>query len=221
MRKFYVAKFNSIVDISGTVGDFVYYKLNGVQVVRKKSGFNSDDFKTKQTYQKVRENSTEFGHCSKTGKMLRQAIAPYISENGDKYLYQKFAKVMTEIKDLDTTSERGKRRIENGLQTIDGRKILKNFRFGNIENTADIEHAENLMDHTVHFKTAVPKGEILFLTLQPDFQNYTCEIFLQKTDAVPQKKKYIFEPQNDNFFNIQLYFLVLKDGEDVKIAGFI
>jgi len=90
-------------------------------VVRKKSGFNRDDFKTKENYARVRENSSEFGHCSKTGKMLRNAIYPYYKKCGDRYLYQKFAKLMTAIKDFDRVSERGKRTVYQGLKPQKGK----------------------------------------------------------------------------------------------------
>ena len=72
-----MARYKSIFTISGVYRWFGFYELNGVSVVRKKSGFNRDDFKTKENYARVRENSSEFGHCSKTGKMLRNAIYPY------------------------------------------------------------------------------------------------------------------------------------------------
>lgn len=215
-----MAKYNSIVNISGAIGDLVFYNLNGTQVVRKKSGFNTADFKTKESYKKVRENSTEFGHCSKAGKMLREALTEYISNSGDKYLYQKFAKVMTEIKNLDKTSEPGKRRIENGLLQPEGRSLLKQFKFGNIGNALAVEHSENLMDHSVIFNGSLPKGEIIFITLYPDFGIYHCKISEQKTASTGQKK-FIFEKQSSETASTLLYFLAVKDGEDIKMAGFL
>lgn len=65
-----MARYKSILQFQGAIDGLVFYELNGVSVVRKKSGFNRDDFKTKENYARVRENSSEFGHCSKTGKML-------------------------------------------------------------------------------------------------------------------------------------------------------
>ena len=63
-----MARYKSILQFQGSIDGLVFYELNGVSVVRKKSGFNRDDFKTKENYARVRENSSEFGHCSKTGK---------------------------------------------------------------------------------------------------------------------------------------------------------
>ncbi len=110
-----MARYKSILQFQGSIDGLVFYELNGVSVVRKKSGFNRDDFKTKENYARVRENSSEFGHCSKTGKMLRNAIYPYYKKCGDRYLYQKFAQLMTAIKNFDSVSERGKRTVYQGL----------------------------------------------------------------------------------------------------------
>ena len=76
-------------------------------MVRKKSGFNRDDFKTKENYARVRENSSEFGHCSKRGKCSRNAIYPYY-KNVATDICIRNSKLMTAIKDLDSVSERGK-----------------------------------------------------------------------------------------------------------------
>ena len=119
-----MARYKSILQFQGSIDGLVFYELNGVSVVRKKSGFNRDDFKTKENYARVRENSSEFGHCSKTGKMLRNAIYPYYKKCGDRYLYQKFAQLMTAIKDLDNISERGKRTVYQGLKTTEGKRLL-------------------------------------------------------------------------------------------------
>ena len=122
-----MATYESVIKITGTVGDLVFYNLNGKNVVRKKSGFNKTAFKKSPSYEKVRQNSSEFGHCSKIGKVIRKSLEIYIKESGDPLLYQKFAKVMTAIKDLDTVSERGKRTVELGLKTEEGRKLLREF----------------------------------------------------------------------------------------------
>src|SRR5207244_1915009 len=97
-----MATYKSFIKINGSVGDLVFYNLNGKDIVRKKSGFNKSAFKKDPAYEKVRQNSSEFGHCSKIGKLIRQSIGNFIQHAEDPLLYQKFAKVMTEIKDLDS-----------------------------------------------------------------------------------------------------------------------
>lgn len=40
-----MATYESVIKITGAVGDLVFYTLNGKNVVRKKSGFNKAAFK--------------------------------------------------------------------------------------------------------------------------------------------------------------------------------
>ena len=75
-----MARYKSILQFRGSLDGLVFYQLNGVPVVRKKSGFDKNSFKTKDNYARVRENSSEFGHCSKVGKMLRHAVRPFLKK---------------------------------------------------------------------------------------------------------------------------------------------
>ena len=77
------------------------------------------------------------------GKMIRKSLEVYVKETGDPLLYQKFAKVMTAIKDLDNTSERGKRTVENGLKTEEGRKLLRDFQWGTVRKVSDCVRMED------------------------------------------------------------------------------
>ena len=108
-----MAMWNDLKEIRGTIDNLVFYNLNGIPVVRKKSGFNKEAFANNPNYKKVRDNSSEFGHCSKASKILRVALAKYVENCGDKLMYQKFTKVMTNIKNSDYTSEQGKKKNRN------------------------------------------------------------------------------------------------------------
>ena len=129
-----MARYKSILQFRGSLDGLVFYQLNGVPVVRKKSGFDKNSFKTKDNYARVRENSSEFGHCSKVGKMLRHAVRPFSEKSGNQFLYQSFAKLMTHIKDLDSYSDRGQRSVAQGLKTEAGKKLLANFVFGKVNS---------------------------------------------------------------------------------------
>jgi len=107
-----MATYESFIKLNGSIGDLVFYNLNGKNIVRKKSGFNKAAYKKSPTYEKVRQNSSEFGHCSKIGKLIRSCISKYIELADDALLYQRFAKTMTKIKDLDIENEKGKRSVK-------------------------------------------------------------------------------------------------------------
>ncbi|MGH1517114.1 hypothetical protein [Chryseobacterium sp. JK1] len=211
-----MATYESIIKITGTVGDLVFYNLNGKNVVRKKSGFNKTAFKKNPSYEKVRQNSSEFGHCSKIGKAIRKSLDMYIKNAGDPLLYQKFAKVMTEIKDLDIISERGKRNVKNGLKTPEGKKLLRAFQFGEVKNISSDTLIEN---QTLHLKESYTAHKVVVLTLKLDAENYTTEL-AEETVLNPPQKIDVKNPFSED--DVLLYFLALKSENDVVICmGFV
>ncbi|QIY89967.1 hypothetical protein [Chryseobacterium gallinarum] len=213
-----MATYESIIKIKGAVGDLVFYTLNGKNVVRKKSGFNKTAFTKNPSYEKVRQNSTEFGHCSRMGKALRSCLSSYIKEAGDPLLYQKFARLMTSVKDLDLTSERGKRTVGNGLKTEQGKKLLKEFQFGNVKNIVPEVRIEAQTLYTNHYHTVT--NNITLVIIKPDFENYRME-FVEETFPLASGQSVSLKPgfSKDDFL---LYFMVIKK-EDGSIThmGFI
>ncbi|SHK10198.1 hypothetical protein SAMN05444267_100182 [Chryseobacterium polytrichastri] len=215
-----MATYESLIKIKGAVGDLVFYTLNGKNVVRKKSGFNKTAFKKSPAYEKVRQNSSEFGHCSKVGKIIRQALEPYIKKAEDPLLYQKFAKLMTEIKDLDLISERGKRNVAKGMITKKGKLLLRKFQFGikpNFENRASIslDSAEN----NLSIENQLPCDEVVMLTIKVDCENYTTESFEEAILLEHQKKisfgKHFLEE------DVILYLMIAKKKEEILNMGFV
>lgn len=212
-----MATYESVIKITGAVGDLVFYNLNGKNVVRKKSGFNKTAFKKNPSYEKVRQNSSEFGHCSKVGKIIRASLDFYIKKAGDPLLYQKFAKLMTEIKDLDTVSERGKRTVENGLQTEIGKKLLKQFQFGTIENVMSIVEVKN-QALLINGKKQIDKAAIL--TIKLDSENMMTEyaedeVILNESQKISFKEYF----EKEDFL---LYFVALKnENNEILQMGFV
>ncbi|MBB4805454.1 hypothetical protein HNP38_000726 [Chryseobacterium defluvii] len=216
-----MATYESFIKLKGSVGDLVFYTLNGKNVVRKKSGFSKTAFKKNPAYEKVRQNSSEFGHCSKTGKIIRQALDPYIREAEDPLLYQKFAKVMTEIKDYDLISERGKRTIPNGLATDIGKSALKKFQFGKILNLGgEASISLGLWNKSLHLNKGFSADETEILTLKIDFENYLTEHKVERIPVKPQQTEVVFEKHFSDDDPL-LHFIVLrKDGRIINM-GFV
>lgn len=212
-----MATYESVIKITGAVGDLVFYNLNGKNVVRKKSGFNKTAFKKNPSYEKVRQNSSEFGHCSKVGKVIRTSLDFYIKKAGDPLLYQKFAKLMTEIKDLDIVSERGKRTVENGLQTEIGKKLLRQFQFGTIENVMSTVEVKNQV-LLINGKKQIDKAVIL--TIKLDSENMMTEyaedeVILNESQEASFKEH--FEKKDP-----LLYFVALKNkNNEILQMGFV
>jgi len=216
-----MATYESLIKLNGSLGDLVFYNLNGKNIVRKKSGFNKNAFKKSPSYEKVRQNSSEFGHCSKIGKIIRQCLEVYIKESEDPLLYQKFAKLMTEIKDLDNISDKGKRTVKNGIVTELGMQMLKDFQFGNIsslENSVSI--SAGLWDYSLIVDKNISVDEIIVETLKIDFDEYQSEHFKDIISVKKQLSEYLFLKQFSES-EIQFHFVVLKENDKIIRMGFV
>ena len=124
-----MAKVKGIVHIEGSMDDFVFYTLQGIRCVRRKDKKQSERIKSDANFERTRENNREFGQCSGSGKLLRQALAPMLLKAKDERLASRMLGVMAKIKDLDTLSMRGERKVSEGIKTVEGQLLLKGFDF--------------------------------------------------------------------------------------------
>ena len=213
-----MARYKSILQFRGSLDGLVFYQLNGVPVVRKKSGFDKNSFKTKDNYARVRENSSEFGHCSKVGKMLRHAVRPFSAKSGNQFLYQSFAKLMTHIKDLDSYSDRGQRSVAQGLKTEAGKKLLANFVFGKVVSvkgfikTMSIDDKINLV---LDQNTEAEK--IHLISVLPNYSKYSFER-KEEIKIVNGENRFSFEKHFEE--EDVAYFLALSRGKEIVAMGF-
>jgi len=215
-----MATYKSPVEIKGKIGDLVFYTLNGKPVVRRKSGFSKEGFENNPNYKRVKENSTEFGHCSKSGKAIRVALEPYLGDCEDKYLYQKFAKVMTQIKDLDAVSGKGKRRIEKGLQNPEAIKFLKNFSWGKYPVIGENAISGNAMfTKSITLTKKLNANSAELITLKPDLEKLKVETKSQIL-PIPKNHSLDFDFQFGDA-SLLLHFLILKKGDEILFAGFV
>lgn len=125
-----MARQKGIIKLSGTIGDINFYTVNGKSYARKAGGgFNGKAIKTKESMQRVRENGSEFGHCSAVKKKLLQAFQPYTLKR-ERGFHGKCMSMFLKLKSLDQFSKRGQRRVDKGLQTLEGKRVFKDFTFG-------------------------------------------------------------------------------------------
>ena len=126
----YMATQKGILPIVGTLGGVNFYYRKGKPVARKAGGgFNGKAIKTKPSMVRVRENSSEFGNCSKVKSAFRFALAPFLSYYKDGTLHGRMMHLFQEIKKFDTSSVRGARTVGNGILTTEGLALFRNFKF--------------------------------------------------------------------------------------------
>jgi hypothetical protein len=124
-----MAKQDGIIKIKGTVGDFTFYQSQDGMMVRKKGGIDRSRIANDPSFIRTRENNAEFSESGTAGKTLRNAIRPYIMTSGDNRSFSRLVKVMSDIKNLDSVSARGKRNVATGISNTQAKALLKGFNF--------------------------------------------------------------------------------------------
>ncbi len=125
-----MARQKGIMPLSGTIGGINFYYLNGKPVARAAGGgFNGHAIKTKPSMKRVRENNSEFGHCSQVKKGFRIALFPFLMHYKETTLHGRMMRLFQEIKNLDAVSERGMRKVGHGIATPQGLALLRDFEF--------------------------------------------------------------------------------------------
>ncbi len=134
-----MAKQAGHIKLKGTIGDINYYKSkNGGYLARAAGGGFSKNPKNKESLVRTMENATEFGRCSKTKKVFRIALAPFLCVRRDVELHGRMIQLFTKLKNLDPVNIRGKRCMGRGLETDKGVELLGGFEFTPSCNIPDI-----------------------------------------------------------------------------------
>lgn len=124
-----MARQKGIVKIEGTVGELTFYKSQDGHLVREKGGVAGDRIKNDPAFTRTRENGAEFGNAAGAGKLLRDALRSLLMNAADNRAVSRLTKVMTTIKNTDTTSARGQRSVGVAMMAPTTRQMLKGFNF--------------------------------------------------------------------------------------------
>jgi hypothetical protein len=124
-----MAKFESNYEVEGTLQNQTYYKTRGQIFVKRKSGVNKDRIMTDKKFARTRENGAEFGASAAAGKLLRYAFSTLVTNASDSLVTSRLVKVMSQVKNLDTTSPRGQRNVAVGIATAAGMALINGFNF--------------------------------------------------------------------------------------------
>ncbi|WP_052705271.1 hypothetical protein [Flavobacterium sp. 316] len=124
-----MAKANGLLKIEGTIDDLTFYKKDGKNFVRRKGGISRERILNDPSFVRTRENGAEFAHSANAGKLLRLALGALVFKAKDSRLASRMLQTMSKIKNLDTTSLRGQRKVQVGITTTEGKQTLRGFDF--------------------------------------------------------------------------------------------
>jgi hypothetical protein len=124
-----MAEQKGIMKIKGTIGDITFYKSKDGYRVREKTTIDGSRIATDPSYVRTRENNAEFGTSATSGKLVRGALRNLMMTAKDHRVAARLTKVMSMIKNMDSTSVRGKRTVAIGITQAGAKGLLKGFNF--------------------------------------------------------------------------------------------
>lgn len=154
-----MAKQKGLIKIEGKLDDISFYRSGGRYLARMKGGVDGSRIANDPTFQRTRENGSEFGRSATAGKLLRTAVRNLMTNSKDRLVTSRLTKVMTQIKNLDTKNIRGQRSAGVGIMEVAGKAFLKGFNFNIKSVLSSIFFAECSLD--------TDTGELKILQLHP------------------------------------------------------
>lgn len=106
-----------------------YRNSEGEYLVKKKSEISKSRIENDPAFIRTRENGQEFGHVASSGKNFRRAVSGLTFDIRDKSMTYRLTQVLSKVKNQDTTSLRGERKVALGLNTPEGKEKFKFFDF--------------------------------------------------------------------------------------------
>lgn len=128
--------------LTGRMDDYSFYRnrLHGY-LVRRTGGVTSTQYHSDDRYAAARDASTEFAAVSKTGKLIRNALAEFIAPIKDGPMVNRLNKELVALKQLDNKHDRGKRTPETMLADPEANKWFRIFQFNDQVKLYDLlEH---------------------------------------------------------------------------------
>lgn len=124
-----MAKLKSLIKIEGTLDDITFYKSQDGYMARTKGGVSKNRIESDPAFARTRENISEFGSVASSGKHLRHAITGLMAMARDNRVTSRLTKVLSQVKNEDLISVRGKRNVAMGIAIASGKALLKGFNF--------------------------------------------------------------------------------------------
>jgi hypothetical protein len=124
-----MARQKGIIKLKGTIGDITFYKSQDGDLAREKGGVDAQRIATDPAFIRTRENGEEFGSSASSGKLLRGTLRTMLMTASDNRVTARLTKLMTDVKNLDATSVRGKRSVGVAIVLPPAQAMLKGFNF--------------------------------------------------------------------------------------------
>lgn len=133
-----MARQTGLIKVRGTLDNVNFYQTQDGTLARMRTSVDAKRIATDPAYIRTRENGAEFGASAKAGKIARDALRPLLLLASDNRITSRMTKVMTEVKNLDFTSSRGRRNVAGGINHPSAKELLKGFNFNERSNLGTV-----------------------------------------------------------------------------------
>jgi hypothetical protein len=154
-----MARQSGLIKIKGTLDNVSFYKTKDGHLARMKTSVDGTRIANDPAFERTRENNAEFGESATAGKLLRDAVRPQALNASDGRVTARMTQVMSKIKNLDTTSDRGSRKVSIGLADPSAVALIKGFEFNKLAKLSSILYSTFAVDNAT--------GVISFTNLNP------------------------------------------------------
>ncbi len=124
-----MARQSGLIKLKGTLDNVNFYKTKDGNLARMKTSVDAKRIANDPAFERTRENGREFGSSAGSGKLVRDAARPMAFNAADGRVAARMTKVMTDIKNLDSVSPRGSRKVAIGITNPTGLAAMKGFDF--------------------------------------------------------------------------------------------
>ena len=154
-----MASQTGLIKIKGTLDNVNFYKTKDGDLARMKTSVDGDRIKNDPAFERTRENNVEFGNSATSGKIMRDAVRIMALNAADGRVTSRLTKIMSQVKNLDSTSARGDRNVAQGFQDPNALLLLKGFEF----------NKEALLSTILYkpYNVNTTTGEVSIVDLQP------------------------------------------------------
>jgi hypothetical protein len=160
-----MARQKGIIKLKGKIGDISFYKTQDGHLAREKGGVDASRIANDPAFVRTRENGAEFGSSAGSGKVLRDALRTMLMTASDNRVTSRLTKLMTDIKNLDATSVRGKRTVGTAIILPTAKSLLKGFNFNSKAILGGVlykPYAVNTVTGVITINGLVPINDIAY-----------------------------------------------------------
>lgn len=125
----YMARFKGLIEFIGTLGGITAVNSREGIYLKSKNSIPKSRYETAPSYANLRMNSHYMAESSKLSKAFRDLIKVFGKDACDTRMYSRMNALMRSIIMCDTVSKKGEFKAAIGIDTDEGKQLLKRFEF--------------------------------------------------------------------------------------------